>query len=1832
MGGGSQASGNTAVALAWGSQALSDYSIALGHSAHVGGSYTYVQDGSTSGIRGTAQNAIAIGNTAVANGKDDVVIGTNNTAETPTASHVETNKTGAYAQGGRVIVGHDNSINGRSGNSTAIGSANTINAVHGIALGQNVQVGQKTGATGTKADKTSVTLEYENSMGIGVNAKSLSSNSIALGNGAVAGNERTTDIDTDWNGKGAIAIGETAQATGYYSLGLGAENKSTDDRTVALGHGTQASAQLATALGSEATASGARSTVIGEEASATATRAIAVGAKAKAAGRLAVAIGEEADGSGENGTAVGPEAKAQGKNSVAAGYQAKALSEGEIAIGTSAGNGDNRSNVNNAVSIGTSAHAREAGGVALGNAALANLGKSVAIGDSAKANSADSIAIGSEATASGGAGSIAIGSHSSVGRASGAAGGPRWSTSKDIGGRWYTWTGAKNATQGTDGIWTTTIDPKSTVWQSNLGAVSIGTDGLSGTTYTRQLTGLAAGTQDTDAVNVAQWKNTMLATIGDAKEDSTNTRYGTDNVARNVTRLVNEYLTLTGAADDGTTRTKDELTTDANIGTIVGDNKITFRLAKNLTGLDSVTTGNTQMESTGITITNADSNKSITLDGTNGKATIGGVTVGYVNLGELQTSKGGIVPDGNYVYNLSNITWDPSTYVSGRAATEDQLYSLGSAVTTNINNIEALLGDGSFGLTADDNASTSTNLGSTIKVKGDGQNITTKIDDGTDLQIELNKDLNLGDTGSVKMGNTTINNGGVTITNPTDATKNVSLTDKGLNNGGNKITNIAAGDVSENSTDAVNGSQLHAVEQTITNVDKHHTEVTVAGEAAPAAEGTYTEGNLQIAQTTGKDGQKIYDLRLSDNLNIGGAGKDSAPGKDGHMGINGADGNSGVAIDGKDGISIKGQDGKDGVTIKGIDGKDGVNGAEGHIGLNGKDGITDIWTTAGTPGLNGKDGETMTRIVYKDPKGDTHEAATLDDGLKFGGDFGAASAVKLNKQVNVKGNATTEADLTDGNIGVVSSQDSDNGKLLVKLNKDLNLGDTGSVKMGNTTINNGGVTITNPTDATKNVSLTDKGLNNGGNKITNIAIGDVSETSTDAVNGSQLYAVEQKINDVEKTAGQHTTVQAGSGNISVTEGTNSAGGKEYTVDLAKDVTFGSDAKQIVINGSDGTLSVGTGDNQVKIDSTDGSIKTGGVTINKDGNGTIDGLTNTTWTEGTFTSGQAATEDQLHTVESNVNKKIDNINTAIENVDKHHTEVTVNGEAAPADGTYTEGNLQIAQTKGADGQKIYDLKLSDNLNIGGAGKDGAPGKDGHMGINGADGKSGVGIDGKDGISIKGKDGQNGVTIKGVDGKDGTEGHIGLTGPKGADGQNATADIHVKNGQNGVYGTDGHGGKDGMDRVVYEDHNGTSHEVATMDDGMKYSGDSGNAAVKLNNNVQVYGGATEYADGANIGVVASQDGDNAKLQVKLAKDLTGINSIEATTINAKTINSDTFQSGNTTINNGGIIITNPTDATKNVSLTDKGLDNGGNKITNIDAGDVSDTSTDAVNGSQLYQRDQVISKIGGEVNKLDRRVDRVGAGAAALAALHPQDFDPDDKWDFAAGYGNYRGANAAAVGAFYRPNEDTTFSIGGTVGGGENMINAGISIKFGQGNHVSNSRVAMAKELLALKDYIKAQDEKIEKLESLIGQSQGNTVKHRSILFPDVPENHWAYVYVKKLADRGYLEGYPDGEFKGDRTMTRYEFAAIFARALDNGLKMDADTEHMSEEFAPEIRELSLNRFRVDRIAGEDNDRHKIERVRVNNRDEIIQDKNGENTKRYRDVYGDVIEKTVDAASR
>ena len=362
---------------------------------------------------------------------------------------------------------------------------------------------------------------------------------------------------------------------------------------------------------------------------------------------------------------------------------------------------------------------------------------------------------------------------------------------------------------------------------------------------------------------------------------------------------------------------------------------------------------------------------------------------------------------------------------------------------------------------------------------------------------------------------------------------------------------------------------------------------------------------------------------------------------------------------------------------------------------------------------------------------------------------------------------------------------------------------------------------------------------------------------------------------------------------------------------------------------------------------------------------------------------------------------------------------------------------------------------------------------------------------------------------------------------------------------------------------------------MNSGRKFQGDDGkDVTVDLGKTLNIKGGATAVSDANNVGIVR---GDDNTLNVRLAKDLTGLNSVTT---------------GNTTINNSGLTVKGD-DNHKDITIQQDNVNMGGNKITGVAPGAVTPDSTDAVNGSQLYAAGQTISNLGGTVNKLGTRVDRVGAGSAALAALHPLDFDPDDKWDFAAGYGHYRGANAAAVGAYYRPNEDTMFSIGGSFGGGENMFNAGVSIKLGQGNHISTSRVAMAKEMEAMRRHMAEQDALIAKLESIHGMAEG---PEKSVLFPDVAENHWAYQYVTTLAKKGLLEGYPDGEFKGDRMMTRYEFAAIVYRIVESGVgSTDPELSKLVREFSPELQYI-----RIDTIHRDDKGQPTVQRVRIKDR--------------------------------
>lgn len=261
------------------------------------------------------------------------------------------------------------------------------------------------------------------------------------------------------------------------------------------------------------------------------------------------------------------------------------------------------------------------------------------------------------------------------------------------------------------------------------------------------------------------------------------------------------------------------------------------------------------------------------------------------------------------------------------------------------------------------------------------------------------------------------------------------------------------------------------------------------------------------------------------------------------------------------------------------------------------------------------------------------------------------------------------------------------------------------------------------------------------------------------------------------------------------------------------------------------------------------------------------------------------------------------------------------------------------------------------------------------------------------------------------------------------------------------------------------------------------------------------------------------------------------------------------------------------------------------------------------NQINNNTTNINNMGHRINNLDSRINKVGAGAAALAGLHPLDFNPDDKWSFAVGYGNYSNANAVALGAFYRPNEDVMLNVSSTMGNGENMLSAGLSFNVGQSSGVSRSRVAMAKEIESLQA-------RLAQLESRLANntvSVNTNYAQVNVEFPDVPENHWAYDYVEDLAKKGLLVGYPDGEFKGDRTMTRYEFAAVMYRALQNGAPIDGTMARMTNEFEPEMQAVQqADRFRVDRVHGDENDRYKVERIRVNSED-----------KQTRDVYGGLI---------
>ena len=1107
---------------------------------------------------------------------------------------------------------------------------------------------------------------------------------------------------------------------------------------------------------------------------------------------------------------------------------------------------------------------------------------------------------------------------------------------------------------------------------------------------------------------------------------------------------------------------------DNNIGVNNdGNGKLKVQLAKNidLTKDGSVTTGNTKVNNDGITITKpataTDPAKTVTLTGD------------------------GLNNGGNKITNVANGTKDSDAV---------NVSQLKGSITT------VQSSDGSISVTDANAGSTDPTKGHAYDIKINNQRVVEKAqtpvvytdkdghklykivdpitnnvtfntkEDGTGTTVQPNEVIasmnNGGDSTTTPMK---LNNVGSSIANETGATFLDKL-DSANTNTPNGAVNVS--DLKKTSDALIDKGLVFDANNADPKTNKLGSKVTIAGTGALANSENFADKydtsnirtNITQNPTTGNT-----TVEIGLNKNLKGLESVSVPGKDG------VDGQDGVSITGKDGangldgkVGI-GKDGKDAVSISG---KDGI----GHIGLTGpagKDGnnaTADITVKEGKAGVDGKDG--ITRIVYQDKDGKDHEVATHDDGLRFtGNNTSKENKQEMNSLVKVQGegvseNATSgkleangqEFKSAEGNIAVVA----DGGNTLtVKMNKDLNLTKDGSVTMGDTVVNNDGITIkASTTPGTTDVKLTNQGLDNGGNKITNVAAG---TANTDAVNVSQLK-------------GSITTVKSSDGSITVTDAnagsTDPTKGHAYDIKVNNQgvvnnaqipVVYTKDDGTKVYKQPDGTFNTakdGSGDvvaankviasmNNAANSSTDPTKlqNVGSSIADKAGNTYLDKI-NAAAGDNHAKTGAVNVSDLKNTADA-IGEKGLNFGTqstgANSEIHKNLGEkLEIVGGGTKADGEYDASNIK---TMTKDGKVVIALDKNikaDSVTVGEKGQPGVPGKDGvdgKIGVNGADG-SAVVINGKDGsIGLNGKDGANGITIKG---------------------------------DKGVDGVDGVNGTNGITRIVYQDKDGNKHEVATHDDGMKFAGDDGQTnqdtnpqVIKkhLNKVVDIVGGAdkTKLTDN-NIGV----NNDGGKLRVQLANELSGITKISnggssisiadvpaGATSPAVTISGGNLSMGDGTASGNHKIVnlaagTNDTDAVNYKQLKDS--------RTTVTSQDGSVTITPTQNGDSTNYDLKVNPPLDPRVDQLAEEVGRVGAQGAALAALKPIQYDPLEPTQIMAGYGNYRGNSAIAMGVAHYKNESTLIHGGISWAGGSShmMANAGVTWKVG--NRDSEAAVA------------------------------------------------------------------------------------------------------------------------------------------------------------------------------
>jgi len=1871
------------------------------------------------------EDAVAIGVSAKANGKDSVALGD----DARSASSAEN----SIAIGRKAVSGSFNDMTGDGDSSTvdidggkssiSIGDAANARGNSSIALGDgatvyndgtNDQLNDNSMAIGTKAS----TVASNNAIALGNHAavKKNSHSSVAIGDSATASAADALAFGKSAAASGAdsIAAGTEAAASGADALAMGKSAQASGADALAMGKSAQASGADAVALGNGAVAGGSASVVLGKNASANAVRSVVLGPSAgvgmvgdvlKTKGSHVV-IG---DGAGNN---------IDGQQNIAIGYRTgnDVKSDHNVAIGSEAGtnigSSGNTSEGKN-VSIGYHANKNDSAvsriqstalgsetkaaddAVAVGYQAQANGNGSTAIGFNAQAADVASVALGQGAQAAGGNVAIGNGSVANAAMISGTGyltgqAAPKTAVSVGNASALRRITNVADGALDQDAVTVAQLKKSidATVAQVNANVSSATASGVYYDTVTSgdgdsitlrnndnkgtKIHNVAAGTLGTDAANVAQVEKIVdtakthyySVKSTDLNNYNNNLAKGEDSMAAGVgaKALGDRSVALgnnTGAQSLGSITVGAGYEDPANPGSLKQTLAISGYQYNTAIGAGAQAAGNNSL-AIGTLATSSIKNGGSSVDkavaigysagvsddkaiaigsdaksnsksasamgdtaqalaenalaiGTNAQAA--GVSSGAIGTQNRVTGANTYVLGSQNSTAATGTAADVSASNSGIFGNENRMEGDSNRIVGNSNKVEKasmaqsgsstpkkledimVTGNGNV-VSGDPDTATARDAGDVtgITVTGSKNKVVAKNNKGknlTDIQIvgnnneidtsDKDRDLSntqiLGSNVKATLGNSTyIGSGSAYVVSGT-TTKGMETysgngtygyaggTPAGVVTVGSvgkerRIQNVASGLVSNTSTDAVNGSQLYTMTRPL----------------------RFAGDNSTIGTTSGSDVNVLH--RGSDQaMSILGGIKDSAKLSDDNIGVVADAANNKMTVKlakdvtGLNSITSKNVNAEtvkagdttvnnQGVTIAG-----GPSVTKGGINANGTK-ITNVAAgTADTDAVNvsqlTKQSADLTEKGFglKDQDGNiVHKS--LGEDIEVTGD---------GKNISTKvENGTMKVVLNDDlNVNSVTTTDTNGNKTVTQ-----GSGMTITDKDGNeTTIDAGGITITpkNPAPGTSPVSLTEKGLDNGGNQIHNVAAG---TAGTDAVNVSQLKDEIAK-NATKLVDGKNTTV-TGNGTkdnpyeVNVNDNLNLGEKGENGIDGSIGVT-GKDGSAVTINGRDGSIGMNGKDGKDGL--TMKSAK------GQDGVDGANGMTRIVYEDDGHVTHEVATLDDGLKFAGNTGSVAKKLNSTM----------TIKGNGTKADTEYDASNIKTVVDAQGDLVIGLDKNLkADTVTVGGQGKDGADGINGAIGVKGADGKDGVTI------SSIGKDGTNG-----------TDGHIGINGKDGA-----SADIHVVKGANGVDGTDGYNGTDGIDRIVYEDHNGNTQTVATMNDGMKYGGDVGNVInKKLNGQVNVVGGITDSSKLStedNIGVV-SDGSDN--LKVRLSKDLKGLDSVTTKTVtadtgNITTVNASTVNVGDTTITTGGMTIQNGS-AGQDVTLNKDGLNNGGNKITNVAPGDISSTSTDAVNGSQLYGTET-------RINRLGNRINHVGAGAAALAGLHPLDFDPDDKWDFAAGYGNYKNANAVAIGAYYRPNEDTMFSVGGSFSGGENMVNVGVSWKFGQKSHISRSRVSMAKDMLAMKNQIETLTKKLAAYES------GQPVKLAPIAtgamtFPDVPENHWAYEYVKNLAERGYLKGYPDGEFKGDRAMTRYEYAAIIYRALQNGAPSDGNMTRSVDDFGPELVKVqNIDRFRVDRISGKDNDRHKVERVRVNDKDDKAQNV-------YRDVYGNHIQK-------